>query len=635
MAMLSVAIMGALLAGLLAAMAVLTTAVVVPASALAAPGDLDISFGNGGIVSSSTGVTENFGLPADVAVQTDGKIVAVSKHETCAPTCQSEFLVERFNSDGSLDSSFGGGGLVLTSFAGSSEAAASSVIVEPSGKILVGGAAGGELALARYNSDGGLDSSFGGGDGKVTAAVSASNASGFRSESGSMALLPNGQVVLGGNVSLNQHNPQTGESFWEPHMVVARFTADGSLDTSFGTGGIAIGPEGDLYGLAVDGSGRILAAGWSSHEFAVARFTSSGSLDTSFAGTGLVKMNLNVTGSKAADVLVQPGGKILASGYGIGMTLFRFNENGSLDSSFGGGDGTVTPSFGSPCCIGGSAVGLALEADGRIVIAGGLITENYEEENPFTYEWTAARLHANGVPDKTFGTDGLTTEGFEGTKNYGEYATGISLQSDGKVVAVGTSGYPNSDLGVMRFLGGGSDAEPSYHRLDITNADPSDGRVRAPDLFCGYNCAADYEAGETVELSAEGEYVQEGSEWVQQPFIGWTTISGDPGTCTGATTPCKLTLSRDVEVAAHFGSPTGGEEPGGEAGGGSGGSSENPSGGGGDQTGANPSTAPSPSPVPATPKPKALQCRKGFKKAKVHGKARCVKVKSKRHQRGL
>jgi uncharacterized delta-60 repeat protein len=388
--------------------------------------------------------------------------------------------------------------------------------------------------------------------------------------------------------------------------------------------------------MTVDDNGRILAAGWSNYEFAVARFTTGGSLDPSFAGTGLFKRNLNVTGSKATDVLMEPDGKILASGYGVGMTLFRLNEDGSLDSSFGGGDGIVTPSFGSPCCIGGSAVGLALEADGRIIFVGDRIIENYEEENPFTFEWAAARLRPNGVPDKTFGMDGLTTVGFEGTKNYGEGALRVALQSDGKAVAVGTSGYPKSDLGLMRFLGGGSGVEPSYHRLALTNDEPSDGQVRGPDLFCGYNCAADYEAGETVELTAEGEYIQVGSEWKQQPFTGWTTISGNPGTCTGTTTPCQITLSGDTELVAHFASSGGGEEPGG----GSGGSSETPSGGGGESgehpTTSSPSTAPSPSlAVPSKPKskPKPLKCRKGFKKQKAHGKARCVKVKKQR-QRG-
>lgn len=333
----------------------------------AAPGDLDTTFGSGGIVSSSTGTTESFGWAADVAVQSDGKIIVVSTYVSNSDS-QKEFLVERYNSNGTLDSSFGSGGIVKTSFGGT-EAQASSVIIEPGGTILVDGAADGEFALARYNSNGTLDTSFGGGDGMSTSAVSVPEASGFWSESGSMAVLPSGKIVLGGSTDIRAIG-EDGEPYIAPHMVLARFNEDGTLDTSYGTNGIAAGPAGNLYGLTADSSDRILVAGWSNYEFAVARFTSSGSLDTSFAGTGLVQMDLSETGSKAAEVLVLPSGKILASGYGNGMTIFRFNEDGSLDSSFGGGDGTVTPSFSYPCCISSSAVALALDEDGRIVIVG-------------------------------------------------------------------------------------------------------------------------------------------------------------------------------------------------------------------------------------------------------------------------
>jgi uncharacterized delta-60 repeat protein len=659
----------------------------------AAPGDLDTTFGSSGIVSSSTGTTESFGWAADVAVQSDGKIIAISTYVSNSDS-QKEFLVERYNSNGTLDSSFGSGGIVKTSFGGT-EAQASSVIIEPGGKILVGGAADGEFALARYNSNGTLDTSFGGGDGMSTSAVSVPEASGLWAESGSMALLPSGKIVLGGSTDIRAIG-EDGEPYIAPHMVLARFNEDGTLDTSYGTNGIAAGPAGNLYGLTADSSDRILIAGWSNYEFAVARFTSSGSLDTSFAGTGLVRMDLSETGSKAAKVLVLPSGKILASGYGIGMTIFRFNEDGSLDSSFGGGDGTVTPSFSYPCCISSSAVALALDEDGRIVIVGDHNPE--DENNPFLDEWAVARLYADGVPDKTFGTDGLTTNVFEGAAT-SDYASGVGLQSDGKIVAVGSAGYPHADLGLMRFVGGGSATEPSQHRLVITNDDPNEGRVRAPDMFCGYNCATEYEAGESIEIHAEGEYVQEGSEWKQLPFTGWTTISGNPGTCTGTTTPCEVMMNDDVDLKATFGgelptqhtltisksgsgsgtvtsspsgidcgatcshsfdegtpigltaTPVAGSTFAGWSGGGCSGtgacevtlggaqsvtasfalnSSEPPSSGNG-SGGA--SSVPTPAPTAPAPTEKTISCRKGFKKKKVKGKVRCVKAKS-HHSKG-
>lgn len=651
-----------------------------PASA--APGDLDTTFGSGGIVANSTG------NPVDVAVQSDGKIVAVGKHEVCEPSgggvvCHNEFLVERFNENGTLDTSFGGGdGIVTTSF-GHETQRASSIVIEPGGKLLVSGDAGGEFALARYNSDGSFDTSFGGSDGEVTADVP--NTSGFRSWSGSMALLPSGKIVLGGNVFANE--PEVAEPW---HMAVARFTTSGSLDTSFGTNGTTVGPRGNMYGLAADASGRLLAAGWSNYEFTVARFNADGSLDTSFGNAGMVSLDLSESGSKAADVLVQPDGKILVSGYGVGMTLARFNENGSLDTLFGGGDGIATPTFASPCCDIGSAIALALQPDGRIVFAGQL----RPSENEFKDEWAVARLYSNGVPDKSFGAGGLVTNAFEGGA-YENYASGAALQADGKIVAVGSSGSPNYDFGMMRFLGGGTAPQPSYHQFLVTKAGSGSGRVFGPELYCGVNCAADYEAGETVEVRAEGEYVEEGSEWTQVPFTGWTTISGNPGTCTGTTTPCEVTMSGDVELQATFagGSAIQHTLTVNKGGSGSGTVTSSPSGincgstcshafdggtmvtltatpaagsafagwsgggclgagscqialnadtevtatfsveGSGGSGGSGESVMPPPPASSPTPKPrKPLKCRKGFKKRRVHGKRRCVKVKRHQHR---
>ena len=166
----------------------------------------------------------------------------------------------------------------------------------------------------------------------------------------------------------------------------------------------------------------MLVAGWSNYEFAVARFTSGGSLDSSFGSAGLVKMNLNPTGSKAAGLIVLPTGKILVSGYGEGTTIFRLNENGTPDSAFGGGDGVVTPTFSYPCCISSSAVAMTIDELGRIVIVGDhdVGTEN----NPFLDDWAIARLWSDGVPDPSFGDDGLTLNPFEGSA-FSDYATSV------------------------------------------------------------------------------------------------------------------------------------------------------------------------------------------------------------------
>jgi uncharacterized delta-60 repeat protein len=566
--------------------------------ATAAPGDLDGTFGSAGIVTSGTG------SPVDVAVQTDGKIVTAGSLSSCTPSgeeevCHSEFLVERFNSDGSLDTSFGGGdGIVTTSF-GKETQGASAVVIEPGGKILAGGQAEGEFALARYNSDGSLDTSFGGGDGEVTAAVP--NTSGFQTWSGSMALLPSGKIVLGGNVYANE--PEVNEPW---HMALARFTASGSLDTSFGTNGIAIGPLGNTYGLTADASGRILVAGWSSYQFTVVRFTAEGNLDTSFANAGMRRLSLDETGSKADDVLVQPDGKILASGYGeLGnMTIVRLNEDGTLDTSFGGGDGIAAPSFSLSCCPFGAAIALALQPDGRIVFVG----QWNPEEGTLGDEWAVGRLYANGSLDKSFGGNGLVTNAFKG-RAYENFATGVALQTDGKIVAVGTSGYPDYDFGMMRFLGDGATAEPTFDQVLVTKAGSGSGRVNGPELHCGLNCGANYEAGEAIELFA--------SEESGSTFAGWS------GACSG-TGPCEVTMNSDRNVTATF-TRTGSEEkrPGGE---------ERPPAEEHHETPGNPPpTGPAPTPEPTKPKKRLLKCHRGFAKRRVHGKAKCVKTKQGSH----
>ena len=147
---------------------------------------------------------------------------------------------------------------------------------------------------------------------------------------------------------------------------------------------------------------------------------------------------------------MRPSGKILVSGYGAGMTIFRLDEDGSVDTSFGGGDG-VTPTFSFRCCVASSAISMVIDEYNRIVIVGDHNPE--DENNPFLDEWSIARVYGDGVPDPTFGDRGLTLNGFEGAA-YSDYASSVALQSDGKILAAGSSGYPDGDLGLMRFIGG-------------------------------------------------------------------------------------------------------------------------------------------------------------------------------------
>jgi uncharacterized delta-60 repeat protein len=231
--------------------------VAIPAgSALAAPGDLDTSFGGDGKVTENFTSGDDTGFAA--AIQADGKIVAAGT------AAFREFALARYNADGTLDTTFGGDGKVTTNFT-SRDDAASGVAVQPSdGMIVAAGTAGnsGAFALARYNIDGTLDTGFSS-DGKLTTNFTSGPDVAF-----GVAIQGDGKIVAAG---------LAGSDVWK--LGLARYMADGSLDTSFGGDGkVTAGfPSGNAYafGVAVQGDGRIVAAGVASGQggrFAVARF---------------------------------------------------------------------------------------------------------------------------------------------------------------------------------------------------------------------------------------------------------------------------------------------------------------------------------------------------------------------------
>ena len=316
-------------------------------------GTPDTSFGDGGTVTTAVNNMDpdlQWSEAHAVALQSDGKIVVAGSswrgYENCC-----WFTVARYNTDGTLDSSFGGDGRVFTDFGSPDEA--QDVAVQPDGKIVAAGTTGGSVAVARYNADGSPDTSFGGGDGQV----SNDPAPGLPEEGGdgrTLALQPDGKIVVGGEVGTTRFD-----------FVLLRYTANGTLDTSFSGDGIErtdFGAYKSVEELAVQSDGRIVAAGASDGRVALARYTTSGALDPSFDGDGKV-LNSN---SGAADMRLQPAdGRIVVAGGNGDFKVQRYNPDGSLDSGFGTG-GVATADFGGSDAAGG----LALQPDGKIVAAG-------------------------------------------------------------------------------------------------------------------------------------------------------------------------------------------------------------------------------------------------------------------------
>src|SRR5437667_483777 len=393
-------------------------------SMAAIDGDLDSTFGSGGKV-----VTDFFGRSNGanaVALQADGKIVVVGN--ALSALGPPDFALARSNGDGSLDNSFGSGGRVTTDFGGRSDNA-SAMAIQPDGKILAAGGAdlGGtqfDFALARYNSNGSLDSTFGSG-GKVT-----TDFNGGLDAASAIALQTDGKIILAGFATAG-----------DPHMAQARYNPNGTLDGTFG--GLAFGKvvtningtRDFANAVAIQSDGKIIAGGptltplGSFVMFALARYNSNGALDPAFGNGGKVTTQV-VSGDGADDEIfalaIQPDGRIIAAGeanFAHDFGMARYLTNGSLDTSFGT-NGLVTTDFNG---MSDNARSVAVQIDGKIVLAGAanLTTGS-------TGDFGIARYNPSGSLDATFGTGGKVITDFGGNV---DIARGIVLQSDNRIVA--------------------------------------------------------------------------------------------------------------------------------------------------------------------------------------------------------
>ncbi len=358
---------------------------------------------------------------------------------------------------GALDATFGVAGKVATPRAGGE---AEAVVVQPDGKIVVAGkstvtttpGAGGSLdfTVLRYNADGTPDAGFGTG-GVATAGFPA----GRTDEALDVALQADGRIVV---VGTTQASVAAGG---DVEFGVARFTADGRLDASFGAGGLVstdFGPgSATANGVAVQPDGRIVVAGNArldfNTDFALARYNPDGTPDASFGSGG--RVTTNIAGGTRADlglaVALAPGGKIVVAGRaelggsrGDDFGLARYNPNGTLDSGFGTG-GVVTTDIG-----GGSqqANDVLVQADGRIVVAG------YTGGSTGASDFALARYNGDGTPDASFGTAGTVAMDLSGQDDFGE---GLAVQADGRLVVVGRrTSATFSDLAFARFNADGT-----------------------------------------------------------------------------------------------------------------------------------------------------------------------------------
>jgi uncharacterized delta-60 repeat protein len=344
-----------------------------------ADGRLDRGFGGrDGVV--VTDVARREDRASAVAIQPNGRIVVVG---TATVAGHDTIAIVRYRRKGALDLTFGEQGIATVDLGGPDDETGEDLAIQANGKIVVAGTVFGSssFSLARLDRRGELDDSFDG-DGVATADVG-----GELALTSSLALQPDGEIVVAG--------ASWSEAGFDG-IAVVRFTADGQPDGTFGTGGVATaeftaGTDGGgdwAGGVAIQRNGRIVVAGDAggpaeyTSSFGVARFFADGSLDPSFRGDGTVRTNFTRWDDSASDVAIQPNGKIVVvgvAGYMWGsvptFALARYRRDGTLDQTFGDGGklrtrvGGVQP--GQEMDIVGSwANGVALQADGRIVVAG-------------------------------------------------------------------------------------------------------------------------------------------------------------------------------------------------------------------------------------------------------------------------
>jgi uncharacterized delta-60 repeat protein len=376
--------------------------------------------------------SQSYEVAYSVAMQADGKFVVVGVTDASGANAAA---LARYNADGSLDSTFNGAGDVIAHFGGQNDWGLTTA-VQPDGKILVAGSSGASAGIARYNIDGSLDATFNGGGVVVNNSVFGQ----------SLALQPDGKIIVAGFAFAGSYD-----------FALLRFNVDGTLDSTFNGTGRVLTDFGGTSDIALQlialPDGKILALGRnsvnSSYSLELARYNSDGSLDTTFNGTGKLVTNIGSDGSGQC-VAVQPDGRILVGGvsHSNGFADFevaRYHTDGSVDTSFGAA-GKVVTDMGSnrPDEIGN----LTVQSDGKILAVGTTDVDG-------TWNCAVVRYNPDGSLDSTFNETGKVSIDIGNHSNDAAYS--VTVQPDGKIVIAGSSNANgSSDFAVARLNPDGS-----------------------------------------------------------------------------------------------------------------------------------------------------------------------------------
>jgi len=392
-----------------------TVCLLLAVNVFAQPGSLDKSFGNGGKVITDVGGISN----SLMKLQDDGKIII-------GGTSDSIFLV-RYNTNGTLDLSFGNYGISKLPL----YASLLSMQITTDNKIIIFGTSflntPYKPILIRCTSNGKLDSTFGD-NGKILLNLSYPRL---------MALFqPDGKILLIDRFK----NTATLDDFW-----IMRLNSDGSLDNSFGTEGEVKTDLGNktqdiVNAIALQPDGKIIAVGYTNvsategDDFAMVRYNTNGTLDSTFGNGGIIIYDINSL-DEWANLAIQPDGKIVVCGKvnmkdtgKINFIVARYNINGTLDSTFAD-EGKLIAWFGT--YNRDIAVTVILQPDEKIIVGGS------SAETLWNSTFALARINVDGTLDNTFGVNGIVITGFTDT----EYITSLQICNDNKILAHGKSDH--------------------------------------------------------------------------------------------------------------------------------------------------------------------------------------------------
>jgi uncharacterized delta-60 repeat protein len=450
---------------------------------LLSAGALDAAFGNGGLVSGGQIAQTHAVAVYPAGSANAGKVVIGGYIPN--PTQAFQWALERFNPDGTPDIGFGNNGIVTSTSVNIGHPTyqtieVNALAIQSDGKIVAVGPIGAwEFGMARYNSDGSLDTTFTGGNrtgtGFVATPVTVGKNTGSNLDFPMAVAIQGGKIVVAGFVSCQPSLGRTAD------FALIRYNqSDGSLDTTFGSNrsGIVVTSTASVdeaRALAIQSDGKIVVAGGTYTNtggifddtpvaMAMARYTTSGSLDPSFGNGGWVILKPSTSSAASASgVAIQADGKIVVGGYSrVGtsyldpnslnasdlLTVARLNPNGTPDSSFGASGFAVSNSL-----VAARDAGFRVQITNPIGLStNGDILATGSALNTATPDFGVEALLPSGAPDSAFGSAGIATADFAGGT---DLPHAVAIQGDGKIVVVGDttpSGSSTSYLALARFL---------------------------------------------------------------------------------------------------------------------------------------------------------------------------------------